>query len=386
LLRIGRAIPHVVMAPRSATVKALAAGAVGAAVLNKCAFVPAPTTQNRLPVAAAVGTAATLGATPAFADKIGDASKALTESAYPFFQDVDWNSNLYNVKPGTAGALEWLKGIDKLIVMGEQMDGKLLQAAAKAHHDAISTINKDGVLSKQALTDVDAAIGRLIANVPEAQTMDVYDTFKNLVSEDVPPYLMSTVNEGNAKAAYGGLMAFKDVVKANPIAAATYEAVNPKLKPDGLEAIDKAAIKLSKASYPFIQDIDWTSDLFTKPLPGVSARDGLNLVDKMIVMGSSMDPKLLKLAADAHHKAIGNIDSRGVLREEDYQQINAALGKLIASVPKAQVMDVYNAFAKTVNPVVGNYNYDAFSKGADAFGAYQALLEFKDVVKAAQIS
>lgn len=374
------------MAPRTAAVKALAAGAFGAALLNHCAFVPAPAAQNRVPIAAAVGTAATLGASPAFADKIGDASAKLTDVVYPFFQDVDWNSPLYSVKPGSAGALEWVKAVDKAIVMGTFMDGNLLQAAAKAHHNAIGSIDSNGVLTKSALTEVDAAIGRLIASVPEEQTMGVYDAFKALVSPDVPPYLMSTVKEVDAKNAYSGLLNFVNVVKANPIEPAAYEAVNLKLNVEKLDAIEAAATNLAKGSYPFIKDVDWTSDLFTKPLPGVSAKEGLALVDKMIVMGSTMDPKLLKLAAQAHHKAIEGVDSKGVLKEADYEAITSALGKLIASVPKSKVMDVYNVFAKTVNPVIGNYAFDTFNKGSDAFGAYKALLEFKDVVKAAQVA
>merc|ERR1712196_690660 len=171
--------------------------------------------------------------------------------------------------------------------MGEAMDSKLLSAAATAHHKAIGTIDSNCVLSKSALTDVDASIGRLIASVPESTTMDVYNAFKGLVGSDVPAYLMSTVKEEDAKAAYAGLMAFKDVVKANPITP-TEPTVSS---------------KLSAASYPFIQDVDWTSDVYLKPLPGVSAKEALTAIDKMIVMGASMDGKLLKEAAEAHHKA-----------------------------------------------------------------------------------
>merc|ERR1712224_772234 len=111
-------------------------------------------------------------------------------------------------------------------------------------------------------------------------------------------------------------------------------------------------------------------------------KEALQAVDKMLVMGASMEGKLLKEAAEAHHKAIAGVDSKGVLTSADYEAINAALGKAIASVPQSQVMDVYNAFAKILNPVVGNKMYE-FSKGADALGAYKALIDFKDVVKAA---
>merc|ERR1711976_496663 len=213
--------------------------------------------------------------------------------------------------------------------------------------------------------------------------MDVYNSISALVSPDVGPFLMSTVNEADAKAAYSALMDFKDVVKKNPIkptVSDTPAALSGKLGP-----INAAAEKLSAASYPFIKDIDWTSDLYLKPLPGVSAKEALTAIDKMIVMGASMDGKLLKEAAEAHHKAIGSVDAKGVTSAADYEAVNAALGKLIASVPQSQVMDVYNAFAKILgNGVVAN-NMFQFSKGADAIGAYSAFLNFKEAVKAAQV-
>merc|ERR1712125_73936 len=122
-----------------------------------------------------------------------------------------------------------------------------------------------------------------------------------------------------------------DVVKANPITP-TEPVVNPKL----------AAGKLSAASYPFIKEVDWTSPVYLTPLPGVSSKATLEAVDKMIVMGATMDGKLLKEAAEAHHKAIASVDSKGVTSAADYEAINKALGKLFASVPQSQVMDVYN--------------------------------------------
>merc|ERR1712216_1058837 len=180
----------------------------------------------------------------------------------------------------------------------------------------------------------------------------------------------STVKEEDAKAAYAGLMAFKDVVKANPITP-TEPTISSKLSAAKLDAVGAAASKLSSKSYPFIQDVDWTSDVYLKPLPGVSPKEALTAVDKMIVMGASMDGKLLKEAAEAHHKAIGSIDGKGVLSAADYQAVNAALGKLIASVPQSQVMDVYSQFSKILGSgVVANNMFSSFSKGADALGAY----------------
>merc|ERR1711966_537936 len=107
-----------------------------------------------------------------------------------------------------------------------------------------------------------------------------------------------------------------------------------------VDSVGAAASKLAAASYPFAKSVDWNSDLFVKPVPGASPKDVLGAVDKMIVMGASMDGKLLKEAAEAHHKAIGSVVAK-------------ALG----------------------NGVVAN-NMFAFSTKGDAIGAYKAFLEF----------
>merc|ERR1712091_521769 len=140
-----------------------------------------------------------------------------------------------------------------------------------------------------------------------------------------------------------------DVVKKNQVSSAGPAASAP-----SGDKIGEAAKKLSDASYPFLKDIDWTSDLFNKPHPGASVSQVLKAVDKTIVMGSAIDGNLLKAAAEAHHKAIGSIDAKGVTSAADYEAVNAALGRVVASVPTSKVMDVYNAFAALVNPSVPN--------------------------------
>merc|ERR1712072_1292265 len=102
------------------------------------------------------------------------------------------------------------------IDMGAAMDSKLLKAGVEAHHKAIGSAS-GGVTSQADFEAINAALGRMVASVPEGKTMDVYNSFSNLVSPDVPNYLMSTVKEGDAKKAYEAFLKFKDVVKANPI-------------------------------------------------------------------------------------------------------------------------------------------------------------------------
>merc|ERR1711953_838948 len=319
--------------------------------------------------------AALFGAENAHGDAIGDAAGKLSKAAYPFMKEVPWNSNLYATSPGSKDAVAWAKAVGKMIDMGAAMDTKLLKAGADAHHAAIGGLPASGVCSEAQLTAITAAIGRMIASVPESKTMDVYNSVGALVDPKGPEYLMSTVKEADAKAAYAALVDFAGVVKANPITPST---------PASASSGGAAAGKLAAAAYPLIKDVDWTSDLYLKPIPGADPQKVMNAVDKMIVMGSAMDGAALKEAAAAHVKAIDGVDAKGVLSQSDFEAINAGLGKAIASVPTSKVMDVYNSMSGLIgSSPVPNYLYSTVSP-QDAQAAYNALLEFKDVVKAAQ--
>lgn len=356
----------------------LVAAAASLWVCKQSAFVPPAAQKSQrvaIPASALAGTAAAMGAAPAFADEIGDAAKKLSAAAYPFMSEVDWNSLIFAGKPGSAGALEWLKAVDTALVMGNDMDPALLKAGVQAHIKAIANTGTSGLLPRGDFEAVNAAIGRMIASVPESKTMAVYDSFAKLVSKDVPPYLMSTVDSGDAKAAYSALMEFKDVVKANPISHAETPmgAIDP--------AIAKAAATLSAKSYPLIQKVDWTSDIYSAPLPGVLPKAALKAVDSALEMSVAMDPKALHTAVEAHHKAISGVTGKGVPTAADYEAINAAIGQLIATTPTTKTMGVYNAFAKIVSPDVGKYMM-AMVDAKDAKAAYEALMTFKDTVKA----
>merc|ERR1712224_1187631 len=361
--------------------RVLMLGALGAAALYRSTvFVPPPSVKSTraAQLSTAACAAAFFGAENAHADAIGDAAAKLSKAAYPFMKEVPWNSGLYNINPGSSDAVSWAKAIGKMIDMGAAMDTKLLKAGADAHHAAIGGLPASGVCSEAQLTAINAAIGRMIASVPESKTMDVYNSVSALVDPGVPAYLMSTVKEADARAAYSALVDFTNVVKSHPITPST-----PASTVSG-GSISSAAGKLSAAAYPLIKDVDWTSDLFSKPIPGKSPQDVMKAVDKMIVMGSAMDGAALKEAAQAHVKAIEGVDANGVLTQADFEAINAGLGKAIASVPTSKVMNVYNAMAGVVgSSPVPNYLYSQVNP-QDAQAAYNALLEFKDVVKAAQ--
>jgi len=365
------------MPKRTSTI--VAACAAAGVLFSQRAFVPAPKVNRRAQISAVAGSAAALGAAPAFADEIGDAAVKLSDASYPFLKEIDWTSYVYNIKPGSASAIDWAKAVDKAIVMGTAMDSRLLKDAVLAHTQAIRTMSADGLLcSKADFTAINAAIGRIVASVPEDKTMDVYNAFDSVVPKTVPEYMMSKVNSDDAKAAYAAFMEFKDVVKSHPIAPKAVEIAS--VAPEKLSKIGAAAAKLSTASYPFMKDVDWTSDIFTKPFPGASPNAVMKAVDKTLNMGAAMDSKLLKDAAEAHHKALGGIDSKGVPTAEDYAAINAGIGKLIASVPKSQVIEVYNAWKELAGPVIPTNLYSLVGNTGDAIAAYNAFWDFKDVV------
>jgi len=304
--------------------------------------------------------------------------------SYPYLKEIDWNSIQFLVKPGPAKAVDWLKAIDKAIVMGTAMDSKLLQAAVLAHSKAIASVDANGVTSKTDYAAVNAAIGRLVASVPESTTMDVYNAFDAVVPKSVADYQMSQVNEADARAAYAAFMDFKEVVKAHPITPGAVESTT-KISEAKMASIGEAANALSTASYPFIKDVDWSSDIFLKPFPGQTANQVLKAVNKALLMGAAMDPKLLKEAGEAHHDAIASVGANGVLSAGDYYRVNAALGKLVASVPQEKTLAVFNSFKDAVGPYIPNNLFTLVGNPGDALAAYDAFWQFKDVVRAAQL-
>jgi hypothetical protein len=355
---------------------------VGGAILcakNMFTSTFVPPARHPAGAAAALGaaTAVSLGTAPAFADAIGDAAKKLAKESYPFLNDIDWNSNLALTNPGKASAAEWTKAIAKAIDMGASMDSKLLQAGVEAHRTGISNMNSKLVAPLDDYERIIAALGRMIASVPEEKTMGVYNDFSKLVDPAVPKFLMGSVKEADAQAAYKALLEFKDVVKANPIKAQAVTAGN-------YPGVDAAAGRLAEKSYNFLKEIDWSSNLAAK----ASGFSGTPLeltkaVDKALAMGYAVDAGALKEAAQAHVKAISNMDAKGVATKADYEAILAGLGKVVASVPIEKVTNVYDAFRTVVDPRVPAYLMSSVN-GADAIEAYKGFIEFKDVVKSAR--
>jgi len=338
--------------------------------LRPTSFVPAPPRHGPAAIAA---TAAVLGAAPsALADNIDDAAAKLSYAAYPLLKEVNWNNDYLMSLPG-AKPDAVAKAIAKTLEMGAAMDGAAVRAGVRAHSEAITAIDKNGVTTGNAFKKINAALGHMIASAGEAKTMAVYNAWKDIVPAEIPAYLKKTVVGTDAEAAYKALMEFKDVVKAE--ASATGAAAPAAREPD---AIDKAAKVLSEAAYPLVKDVDWKADYFGR-LPGTKPDAVLHAVKKALDQGASMDPAYLKEGALAHAKAISNVDSQGVLPLEDFEAINSALGHMIKSSGTSATMSTYNAFKLLVADNVPGYLMSTVNP-ADAQAAYTALLSFKDAV------
>merc|ERR1712151_1487068 len=122
------------------------------------------------------------------------------------------------------------------------------------------------------------------------------------------------------------------------------------------DEIGDAAKKLAAASYPFAKEVDWNNGVYLQAPGKFQPLEALKAIDKMIVMGAQADPKLLKAAADAHHKAVGSISgANGVTSKADWEAVNAAIGRIMASVPEATVMDVYNSVSSITDSSVPAY-------------------------------
>jgi hypothetical protein len=176
-------------------------------------FVPPPV-GRAMPMATTAGAMAMLGAAPAFADKIDDAAKKLSDASYPFLKEIDWNADYYQKIPGATPS-QVLDAIKPVLAMGAAMDPKALKAGVLAHIKSIGSVDDKGVTSAADYEAINAAIGHMVASVPAWKTLDVYGAFSTLVTPEMQTYLPSTVNAADAQTAYNAFLEFKDVVKAS---------------------------------------------------------------------------------------------------------------------------------------------------------------------------
>merc|ERR1712118_258739 len=120
-----------------------------------------------------------MGSAPAYADGIDSAAKKLAATSYPFLKSIDWSSPIYGSLPGASNA-QMLKAVDKALLMGAAMDGKLLQEAVLAHHKAVGSGN-GRACSQADYEKVLATLGKAIASVPESTVLDTFNAYKAII-------------------------------------------------------------------------------------------------------------------------------------------------------------------------------------------------------------
>jgi hypothetical protein len=191
----------------------VAAAALAVCHLRQSSFVPPPA-GHTMPLAAAVA-AAMMGAALAFADKIDDAAKTLSEASYPFMMKTGWASVVFATLP-TLGPLEVVMAIDKMLIMGAATDLVAHKAGVLALSKAILDIDAMGVTTLADFTATNAAFGHLVASAGQQKTMDVcYAVAKCNLGVDVGPFIEPMVKHADAGAAFSAVLEFKDVVKAS---------------------------------------------------------------------------------------------------------------------------------------------------------------------------
>jgi hypothetical protein len=155
------------------------------------------------------------------ASSISAAASELGAAAYPFVQGVDWTDSLYAMPVPGKSPQKVLLAVDKMIVMGQAMDGAALKEAAMAHVKAIEGMDSKGVLTQGDFVAILAGLGKAVSSVPSQLTMDVYNEMGKVVfNTGIPQYMYSKQNPQDAIAAYTALLKFKDEVRGSSLGPA----------------------------------------------------------------------------------------------------------------------------------------------------------------------
>merc|ERR1712038_671501 len=114
-------------------------------------------------------------AAPSMDGPIGQAAKGLADASYPLIKSVDWaNTGVLDSYVAKTPATK--ESILALLNAGLAMDPKMIQAAVRAHLDAMNDVDDSLVTSAKGFEGVTVALAKLIASAPPAAIQKVYDT------------------------------------------------------------------------------------------------------------------------------------------------------------------------------------------------------------------
>lgn len=347
---------------------AVAAVALVSRVRTPNSFVPAPLRKSAAPVAAA--SAATLFAPASFADTVDSLAKKLADTSYPMVKAVDWATTdvLDKYMAQVPTTKEFSKAILELSV---SLDPKLVKAAVQAHRQAVAASGPDFVTPLKNHEEVTKSLAKMFAAAPSDKIKAVFDATPGV--QDLNAAWYAKMPKSDADSTFAVFKELAEAVKAAPKTTVSL-ADAPSL--DG--PVGQAAKKLADASYPLIKSIDWAGtgvlDSYVSNTPATKA-SMLALMDA----GLAMDPKLIQAATRAHLDALNAADDKLVTSLAGHEEVTAAIAKLIASAPAAQIKNVFD----TVPKVEGlNSKWFENMPVGDAVESYKAFLETAAAVAA----
>merc|ERR1719174_948132 len=153
------------------------------------------------------------------------------------------------------------------------------------------------------------------------------------------------------------------------------------------DSIDDAAKAFADATYPVMEKIDWErTPQLTKWIADASKSWDPKLMamatDRVLEAGLAADPRLIMAAVSAHDKALDDAIGRpgNVLPLNDHEDVTVAIARMIASMPNAKVMAIYDAFSAAGTQTLWPDFYNSLSR-ADVDATYKAFLELAQAVK-----
>lgn len=151
--------------------------------LLRPAFVPPAggVRKHAVPISAAVGAAATLAASPAFADSAIDvAAKNLATVSYPMIQSIDFTKASPIIKYMTTGQGANKAIISALLDCAVSMDSALITKAVAAHQKAIDAADSQLKTPLANHIEVVTALANMLASAPPAKVYAVFAATPNL--------------------------------------------------------------------------------------------------------------------------------------------------------------------------------------------------------------
>jgi len=157
------------------------------------------------------------------------------------------------------------------------------------------------------------------------------------------------------------------------------------------DPVGDASKKLADASYPLLQQIDWSrSPALNKWLS--SAAEGWSpgkpvaeAVGSTLKLGLAMDQKLVAASVAAHEKAVADAAAQPglVTPLEDHAAVTESIARMFATVPADSVKAVFDTYSKVGLKAI-NRDWFASVNTNDAKASFQAFFNLQKQVLAAQ--